>query len=103
MAYVMRQGKRFNQMDVQAELGGNGPGNLRHFERVRQAIAKVVGITAGENLGFGFESPEGPRVNDAVAVPLKIISVRMSWLGVSPAPGLLHVDGIRSQRKTHCN
>ena len=38
------------------------------FERVRQAVAKMVGIARGEDLGFGFQAAKSARVNDAVAV-----------------------------------
>ena len=45
-----------------------------------QAIAEVVGEAAGENLGLGFEPAKGAGMNDAVAVALEIVAIRMLGL-----------------------
>jgi hypothetical protein len=38
-------------------------------------------------------------MNHSIAVTLKIIAVRMGWLGIAPPTGVLHMNGIGSQRK----
>src|SRR5512140_393735 len=90
MANVMNQGETFDQIDVQSELRRDRARYLRHLERVGQASAKVVGIAAGENLGLGFKPSKGPRVDDAVAVPLKVIAVRMGRFRMAAAAGVFH-------------
>lgn len=87
---VMDERQSFDQINIQSELGCDRPRDLRDFKGVRQAISKVVGVSASENLGFGFEATESSRVNHAVTVPLKIIAIRMRRFGVAAATGVLH-------------
>src|SRR5580698_7946851 len=88
MAYVVNQSQGFDHVHVEAELGGNGAGDLRHFERVRQSIAKVVRIAASEDLGLSLEAAKGAGMNDAVAVALKVVAVGMLRLGETASAGL---------------
>jgi hypothetical protein len=97
MPDVMHQRQRLDQIDVQSELRGNGTRNLRHLERVCQAIAKVVGIAASENLRLGFQTPKGAGVDDAVAVALKVVAVGMWRFRMTPAKRML--DGIGSKHE----
>src|SRR5215472_15099833 len=90
MADIVYERERFDQIDVQAELGGNGTGDLRDLDGVGQAVAEVIGVAAGKNLGFVFEAPEGAGVDDAVAIALKGIAVRVRRLGKTASAGLLH-------------
>jgi hypothetical protein len=53
----------------------DGSRDLLDFNRVRQPVAKMVGITARKNLRLVFETAEGSRMNDPVAVALKVIAV----------------------------
>jgi len=75
MADVVDQCQRFYKIDVQSQLRGNGAGDLRNFNGVGQAVAEVVGISAGENLGLRFQPAKSARMNDAVAVALKVVTV----------------------------
>ena len=97
VADVVDQGQGFDQVDVQAELGCDGSGDLRHFDGVGQAVAKVVGKAPGKNLGLGLQTAKSPRVDDAVAVPLKIIAIGMLGLGKTASAGLLHPHGVVGQ------
>src|SRR5215471_16068059 len=63
MADIVNERKGFSKFAVQTERRGNRAGDLGHFEGVRQAIAEVVGIARGEDLGLGFEPAESPGVN----------------------------------------
>src|SRR5438477_367376 len=78
------------------QLGCDRPRDLRDFKGVRQAISKVVGVSASENLGLGFEAAESSRMNYAVTVSLKIIAIRMRRLGVAAAMGVLHRVGSKN-------
>ncbi len=88
MADVVNESERFGKLSVQFQSGGDGPGNLRNFQRVRQAIAEMVRVARGENLRLGFEAAKSAGMNDAVAVTRVGTAVRMGRLGVAPAAGL---------------
>jgi hypothetical protein len=45
----------------------------------------VIGISSGEDLGLGFKTAKGARVNDAVAVALKIVAIAVRRLGMAPS------------------
>src|SRR4029077_20361578 len=82
----------------QLERSGDGAGDLRNFERVRQPIAKMVGIARRENLRLGFQPAKSARVDDAVAVPRIDTTIRMEGFRVAAAAGLLstHRPGCKS-------
>jgi hypothetical protein len=43
----------------------------------------MIGESLGKNLGLVFEPPEGTRVNDAIAIPLKIVAVAVRQFRVA--------------------
>src|SRR5256885_5461525 len=49
------------QIGIQAEGGSDGARDLRDLERMRQAIAKMIGKTRREHLRFGFQAAKGAR------------------------------------------
>jgi len=59
MADVVDERERFGEIGVEAESGGDGAGDLRDFEGVSEAVAKMVGEAGGEDLRFRFEAAEG--------------------------------------------
>ncbi len=94
MTDIMDQSQRLDQVDAQTELGRNGSGDLRDFDRVSQTIAKVVGVAAGEDLGFRLKTTERSGVDNAITVALKIVAVGMLRLGITASAGLLHPHGV---------
>ncbi len=85
------------------ERPGNGAGDLRDFESVREAIAKMVGIARGENLRFGFQAAERARMNHAVAVARVIVAIRVLRFRVAAAARAAHVHGVgREHFRPHC-
>jgi hypothetical protein len=94
MTDVVDKGQGFNQVAIKSELGPDGARNLRDLDGVRQPIAKVVGVAAGKDLRLGFQSPKGARMDNAVAIPLKVVTVRMGRLGVAASAGIFYVDGV---------
>ncbi len=94
MADVVYQGEGLDEINVQAELRRDGSRDLRDLNGMGQAIAKVVGVPASEDLGLGFEAAKGPGVDDAIAVTLKVVAVRMRRLGETASAGLLHPHGV---------
>ena len=88
VADIVDERKRFRQLGVQAQRGGNRASDLRDLQRVRQAIAEMIRIPRGEDLGFGFQASERPGMNDSVAVARVHTAVGMRGLRVAPAAGL---------------
>jgi hypothetical protein len=94
MADVVDQSQRFDEIAVKSELGGDRPRDLRNFDRVSQAIAKVVGVAAGEYLSLRFQTAKGACMDDAVAIALEVVAVGMRRFGMAASAGILYVDGV---------
>ena len=94
----MNQGQGFGESGVEAEGGGDGAGNLRDFDGVRQTIAKMIGKSRGENLGLGFQAAESSRVHDAIAITDVLAAVRMRRLRVAASARIFFVHGPGSWR-----
>ncbi len=43
---VVDESQGLSEVGIESERFGNGPGDLRYFDRVREAIAEVIGIAA---------------------------------------------------------
>src|SRR5205807_4352316 len=76
MANIVHQGQRLYQINIQAQLFSDGAGNLCNFDRMGQAVAEMVGVTASEDLRLVFQPAKGAGMNDAVTVSLKIVAIR---------------------------
>src|SRR3990167_1476533 len=87
VADVMHERQRFAEVGVEPERPGDGAADLRHFERVGQTVAEVVGVAPGEDLRLGLEAAESAGVDDAVAVALVVVAVRVRRLGIAPPRG----------------
>jgi hypothetical protein len=64
---------------------------------VGQAIAKVVGVAPGEDLGFVFEAAEGAGVDDSIAIALIVVAVGMWRFREAASTGLFHVYRVAGQ------
>ena len=98
MPDIVRQRQRFREVFVELQDVGHGARHLRHFNGVRQPVAEVVGKARRENLRLGFQTPESARMNYAVAIALKTISVRMFRFRIPPSPALI---GREPQSRKH--
>jgi hypothetical protein len=90
MTDIVAQCERFSEILVQFEDGCHGSGNLGNLDSMGQPIAKVIGETGRKNLSLVFQPPESPCVNDAVAVTLKFVAIRMTRLRIPSAAGTIH-------------
>src|SRR5580698_7185623 len=99
MPDIVDQRQRLGKIDVQVELRSNGARDLRDLDGVGQAGAKVVGVAAGEDLRLVFETAESAGVDDAIAVTLERIAIRMRRLGIAASAGILDADGVRSEHR----
>lgn len=75
MADIMHQCQRLNQFRVDAQSSCNGTGDLGDFQRVGQPVAKMIGETSAENLGFCFQPAECSGMDDTVAVPRVLTAI----------------------------
>ena len=71
MAQVMGQRQRFGQIFIQTQGAGKRPGDLADLECMGEPGAEMVPFMGHENLSLMFQTPEGHRMGDAVAVALK--------------------------------
>ena len=98
VADVVHQRQRFGEIGVELERAGDGARNLRHLQRVREPVAKMVGKARGENLRLRFEAPERARMDHAVAVARVVVAIRMRSFRIAPAARALHIHRIGSKR-----
>lgn len=91
---IVNQREGFGEIGIEFQSAGDGASNLRDFERVGEAIAKMIGVARGENLRFGFQAAEGAGVNYAVAVAGVIFAIRMLRLRVAAAARALHIHRV---------
>src|ERR1700677_2191172 len=82
MANIVHQRQGLDQIAVQAKLRRNRTGDLRDLNGVSETVAEVVGVAPGEYLRLRFEASKGASMNNAIAVALKIVAIRMRWLGM---------------------
>ena len=83
MADVMHQCEAFDEAFVQAERGGDGARNLRHLDGVGEPGAEVIGEALGEDLRLVLQAAKGASMNDAVAVTLEVVTIRMRRLWIT--------------------
>ena len=67
---------------------------MRDFDGVGQAIAKMIGVAAREDLSLRFQTSEGAGMDHSVAVALKIVAVGMGRFGMAASAGIFYVDGV---------
>ena len=58
MADVVNEREGFGEIGIDPQRARHRARDLRHFQRVRQPVAKMVGEAHGENLGLRLETPE---------------------------------------------
>jgi hypothetical protein len=63
---------------------------------VGEPVAEVVRVTAGEDLRLVLQPPEGTRVDDAVAITLEVVAVRMARLRITPPTALFGAQRVGS-------
>ncbi len=94
VAHVVDERQGLDQFRVQPQRLPHRAADLRHLERVRQAVAKMVRVTAREDLRLVLEPPESARVDDPVAVALVFAAVGVRRLGVAPPERAPHVHRV---------
>jgi hypothetical protein len=82
---VVRQRHRLDKILIEPQCTGNATADLRNFQTVRQTRAKKISLMIDENLRFVFKATKRRRVDDAVAVALKLAAQRWPILGMATA------------------
>ena len=90
----MHQGQGLGKIRLEAQRARDSAGNLRDLERMRQAIAEVVGVACGENLRLRFQAPEGARVNHPVTVARVVVAVGVGRFEITAAARMAHVHRV---------
>src|ERR1700691_6744695 len=90
MADIVRQRQRFRQILVERQDRGHRARDLGYLDGVRQAVSEMVAEARCEYLCLGFQSAEGARMHNAVAVPLKSITVGVRGFRVTPPSAAFH-------------
>ena len=85
VADVVDQRESFSQLGIRAECGGDRASNLRDFECVGEAIAKVIRVARGKDLRFRFQAPKRSRMHDTITVAREFAAVRMRSFGKAAA------------------
>ena len=97
MTDVMDKSERFGKLGVQSQCRSNGAGNLRDFQRMRQAIAEMVRIARSEYLRLGFEAAKRTRMDNPIAVTRVVTAVRVRRFGITPPAGSFGAHRPRSR------
>ena len=92
VAEVVAEGDRLGEVLIERERAGERAGELRDFDRMGQAGAKVIAFVVYEHLRLMREAAERRRMDDAVAVALKSRARRRLRLGAR-RPREARVDG----------
>ena len=98
---VVREANRFGQRLVDVERACHGAPDLRDFERMRDAGAVQVAFVIHEDLGLVDEAAKRIRMDDAIAIALKLAAKTRRRLGESPAATLFVDRGVRRERQVH--
>ena len=75
VAEVVREARRVDDVGVTAERGAELATDLRHLERVGQAVAHEVVVTGREHLRLGGEPAQRRRVHDPRPVAGEVVAV----------------------------
>jgi len=100
VAEVVGQRARLGQILIDPERASERSRDLRDFEAVGQADAKMIAVGANEHLRLVPQPAEGAGVDDAVAVALKRIARHRRRLGVEPPARGGGIGGERSDHAT---
>jgi hypothetical protein len=96
VTHVVDQSQGLDQILIQPQLGGDGAGDLRDFNGMSQAIAEMIGVAAGENLGFVLQAAKSAGMHHAVAIPLEIVTIRMPRLSIPPSAAVRGAKSVGS-------
>ena len=91
VADIMRQRQRLGQVFIETKRHGNRARHLSDFDGMSEAVAEVIVKAGREDLCLVLQPAKSSRVDDTVAIALKIVTIRVGKFGITPA--LRSLDG----------
>ena len=88
VAEIVRERERLGEILVEAEGAGDGAGDLRDFEAVRQPRPVEIALVIDKDLGLVLQAAESSRMDDAVAVALERRAQIVLRLRIEPSAAL---------------
>jgi hypothetical protein len=89
MAYIVCQSEGLGKFRIEAQVYGKGSSDLRNFQRVGEAAAKVIGCSfrrqAGEDLCFAGQAAKCARVEYPCGVAREGSAIKMRRLKIRAA------------------
>ncbi len=99
MPDVVYQRQGLDEINIQVKRRRDGPRNLRHLHSVSQPRTKMVGVAAREDLRLVFQPAKGAGMDDAIAVPLERIAIRMGRLGIAASTRILDAHRVAGEHR----
>jgi len=99
VAEIVGQRDGFHQVFVQLQVAGDGAGDLRDFDAVRQARAEQVAFVVDEYLSLVFQPAKGGAMDDAVAVALEFSTRAGRFFDNQTSSRLRRMCGVGSKRR----
>jgi hypothetical protein len=96
MSQIMGKRNRFGQILIKVQHSGNRPGDLRHFNRVRQPGAKHITLMVHKDLCFILKPPESSTVHYPVTIALILCTVIRWRFFEPPAARIIFTGGVGS-------
>ena len=88
MAKIVREGNGLGQVGIQPQGAGDVARDGGDLDGMRQARAEMVAGAVEKNLRLVFETAEGARMDDAVAITLVMRAPRGRPFGMLAAAGV---------------
>src|SRR3984893_3493569 len=101
MAEVVGKRQGLGQILIEAQLPGQRPRNLRHFQRVSEPGAIMIALMEHENLRLVLQAAERGGMDDPVAIAPERTSGPARRLYELPPPAAIGGAGIDRARGGH--
>ena len=92
----MHKGDGLRQVLVAAERARQRTGDLRHLDRMGEALAEMIAFMGDEHLRLVLQAPEGSGMDDPVPVALIGRSRRARRFRMQASPRLRGIAGVGS-------
>lgn len=86
----MRQRQCLSKILIEPQHPGYGPRDLRYLNGVGQPVPEMIGIAGREDLSLVFQPTKCPRVDDAIAIPLKFVAIGMGKFRITAPACAFH-------------
>ena len=88
----MRESEGLRVFVVEVQRGCDRTRHLGHFDRMSEAVSKMVAESHCKDLRLAFEPAKGTRMDDAVTITLEIAAIGMDRLGESATAQILRTQ-----------